>query len=427
MIAPGLHEVRSAAFVLENIKRLDFEPPDMVRFVHHVARWGDEGTDAKLVAFLESYWPENPAFRADLLREMAQGCQERGAGLPESGRQLAVALQERLLGSSNPTELTCGCNLAAALKLHEAAGPLEKLATGLDRPEGQRGEAMRALMAVDPEGATDVVGGMLRDAGAPLGLREQAANLLGQSGNEKARGVLIEALAVAPSRLQGGIAEALASSREGAQTLLEALEAGKASARILQSRGAELKLRNALGVAIEEPVARLLGSLPPADAAIQALIEERRPRFEAAAADGGRGAAVFKQHCAACHQIGGEGGRVGPQLEGIGVRGADRLMEDTLDPNRNVDQAFRSITLALDDGRVVTGLPLREEGVIVILADSKGEEVRVEKERIEERIEGNSSLMPANLAEQISESDYYDLLQFLLEHKEGGEPASPGS
>ena len=94
---------------------------------------------------------------------------------------------------------------------------------------------------------------------------------------------------------------------------------------------------------------------------------------------------MFEKHCGACHQLGGEGGRVGPQLDGVGVRGPERLLEDILDPNRNVDQAFRSVTLALENGQVLTGLPLREEGEIAVFADSKGEEIRVAMASIEER------------------------------------------
>ena len=58
--------------------------------------------------------------------------------------------------------------------------------------------------------------------------------------------------------------------------------------------------------------------------------------------------------------------QIGPQLDGIGIRGLDRLLEDTLDPNRNVDQAFRATTLVLKNGQILSGLVLREEGAIVV-------------------------------------------------------------
>ena len=125
-----------------------------------------------------------------------------------------------------------------------------------------------------------------------------------------------------------------------------------------------------------------------------------------------------------CHQIGGQGAKIGPQLDGIGIRGIDRLLEDILDPNRNVDQAFRSTTLALKNGQIVSGLVLREEGEVVVLADVQGKEVRVSKNTIEERSVSQLSPMPANLADQIPESDFNHLLAYLLAQRptEGNKP-----
>ena len=76
-----------------------------------------------------------------------------------------------------------------------------------------------------------------------------------------------------------------------------------------------------------------------------------------------------------CHTLASKGAKVGPQLDGVGIRGLDRLLEDVLDPNRNVDQNFRLTILNLKDGRVVRGLLLREEGEVYVMADDKGKEV----------------------------------------------------
>ncbi len=79
-----------------------------------------------------------------------------------------------------------------------------------------------------------------------------------------------------------------------------------------------------------------------------------------------------------------------------------------------MDQAFRSTTLALKNGQIVTGLVLREEGEIVVLADAQGKEVRVAKTNIDEKTVSQLSPMPANLVDQIPESDFYHLLAYLL-------------
>jgi len=123
---------------------------------------------------------------------------------------------------------------------------------------------------------------------------------------------------------------------------------------------------------------------------------------------------LFQTHCGNCHQIKNQGAKLGPQLDGIGGRGLERLLEDILDPNRNVDQAFRSTVLNLKDGKLVTGLFLRQEGKILVLADDKGKEVRIPEDSVERRSVSPMSPMPGNFAEQIPERDFYHLVAYLL-------------
>ena len=76
-------------------------------------------------------------------------------------------------------------------------------------------------------------------------------------------------------------------------------------------------------------------------------------------------------------------------------------MEDILDPNRNVDQTLRRVTnLALKNGQIVSGLLMREEGEVLIVADAQGKEVRVPKTSVDERSTSSLSPMPANLVDQ---------------------------
>jgi hypothetical protein len=74
--------------------------------------------------------------------------------------------------------------------------------------------------------------------------------------------------------------------------------------------------------------------------------------------------------------------------------------------------------LALWYGQVVSGLLLREEGDVLVLADAQGKEIRVPKPTVEERSTAQLSPMPANLAEQIAELEFYDLMTYLLSHRE---------
>src|SRR5262249_13264201 len=145
----------------------------------------------------------------------------------------------------------------------------------------------------------------------------------------------------------------------GAAALLALIESGHAAPRLLSLPSVSTKLGALKNADLDRRAAELTAKLPAPSAVIDALITDRRRAFVQAKTNTERGQAVFTKHCAACHQIEGKGAVIGPQLDGIGNRGVDRLLEDVLDPNRNVDVAFRTTTLRLTDGRVISGLMRR--------------------------------------------------------------------
>src|SRR5439155_14860230 len=159
-----------------------------------------------------------------------------------------------------------------------------------------------------------------------------------------------------------------------------------------------------------ERFARLTNGLASVAAELQKLIDERRAGFDADLASVDRGRAMFEKTCAVCHQIDGKGAVVGPQLDGIGNRGLERLIEDVLDPNRNVDPAFHTTNVTLKDDTAITGLLRREEGEVLVFADSTGKEITVPKKEIAERRESELSLMPSNFGDVLTAEEFYDLM-----------------
>ena len=425
--ALGVPMAESARFLLDYLGRQAAPAPDdqarsappptlgqQARYARHVARHGGAETEEGLIKFarLEKFPASD---RVVLLKSIQQGTQERGASLGPDARSLADEVAQTLLASAKGEEIQAGIDLAGSMKLEGARETLAKLIDGREAPTPRRNAAMTALVAIDPAGSVDRLGRVLRDAGEPVEAREQAGNLLNGLGKPEARALLVEALATAPARLQAAIATGLAQDRAGAEALLGAVAAGKASARPLQERGVSVRLEASGVPDVKARLEALLKDLPPADKRVQDLIEKRRAGFLAASnGDRSRGASVFEKNCAACHQLEGKGAKVGPQLDGVGLRGLDRLLEDTLDPNRNVDQAFRVTTLALDDGRIASGLLLRQDGEVLVLADAQGKEVRVSASTVDDRKLSQLSPMPANMAEQIEEADFYHLMTYLL-------------
>ncbi|MDZ4287094.1 MAG: PVC-type heme-binding CxxCH protein, partial [Prosthecobacter sp.] len=147
---------------------------------------------------------------------------------------------------------------------------------------------------------------------------------------------------------------------------------------------------------------------------LDALIAGRSTALAKANPDLAKGQQVFSANCAVCHQVGGQGGLIGPQLDGIGNRGAARLCEDILDPNRNVDAHFHLHALKLKDGLTTSGFLKGEVGQVTIIADAAGQEHRVPKSEIVEDQTIPMSLMPPVFGQTIPEADFVNLLSWLL-------------
>ena len=150
---------------------------------------------------------------------------------------------------------------------------------------------------------------------------------------------------------------------------------------------------------------------------LDTLIASRVSAFAKAKPDLEVGSNVFKMNCATCHQIKGEGGLIGPQLDGIGARGLERLCEDILDPNRNVDAHFHLHTLTMKDGSTFAGFLKAELGQIHLLADAAGKEQRISKKDIEKTEVTPLSLMPPTFGQTLDEATFMDLLGYLLNEK----------
>ena len=90
------------------------------------------------------------------------------------------------------------------------------------------------------------------------------------------------------------------------------------------------------------------------------------------------------------------------------------MVEDILDPNRNVDVAFRYSIVKLKKGQTVLGLKRREVGESIVFADLAGAESRIAKADIASQEQTSRSLMPEALGHAIPPADFSHLLEFLF-------------
>ncbi|HWE04655.1 MAG TPA: PVC-type heme-binding CxxCH protein [Tepidisphaeraceae bacterium] len=312
--------------------------------------------------------------------------------------------------------LQTAIEIAAPLKISELQSRVADVLADRDIDTETRIAAAKALPLLSDKSAVHEkeLASVLIDTTAPDALREAVAAALQQDTSPTAVSAFIMAISAAPQKLQLALAKSLAASPGGAEALLDGIAAGKASPRLLQ----DANVRERLGVSkpanLSERIAKLTANLPASDLAIQALINDRTRNFSRAKSNPQHGQQVFTQNCAVCHSVAGVGAHVGPQLDGIGIRGVARLSEDILDPSRNVDAAFRYNTYQLLSGDVLAGIPRREEGDTITVADSTGKEVQIQKSKVKRVVPSNLSLMPSNFGEILKVGDFDDLMGYLL-------------
>jgi putative heme-binding domain-containing protein len=118
--------------------------------------------------------------------------------------------------------------------------------------------------------------------------------------------------------------------------------------------------------------------------------------------------------CVKCHALGGQGGQVGPDLAGIGLRyNREDLMTSILEPSKVIAQGYETIVIETKKGVTLTGVFRGESGDAVNLTDAEGKSHRVLNNDIEERTFSAVSTMPNGLSDGMSLQDFADLVAFL--------------
>jgi putative heme-binding domain-containing protein len=416
-VCPGVHNTAAAHFLAERLKR-STEELSRRDFLHAVVRYGSAEDRAAMSGLIRDRLGNDPALQASLLKTTQRALQERGERLSAADATLAEEIIPGLLTAKTPSKVQDAIDLAQELKRPSTLEPLLGAIRGRTKGDAKlRAAAISAVVAIDPAASREPLSKLLLDENEDLAVREEIARALAGTNQPKAHEILIQALTNAPARLQSTIASGMAGSPQGGEKLLEAVTIGKASPRLLQDRGLVLKLQQAKIAKLDERLGNLTKGLPAADERLNEVMTRKKAAFAAGTWEPASGVAVFQKHCAACHQIGNQGAKIGPQLDGVGARGLDRLLEDILDPNRNVDQAFRTTVLETTAGQFISGLLLREDGEVYVMADAQGKEVRVPKSNVQNRTVGPLSPMPANFWEQVPDEDFPRLLAFLLSQR----------
>ena len=382
-----------------------------------------EGVKRQLATYSGS-----PAVQALLARTVQ-------AGRRASTRSVAL----NAMAAASPEELPEGWEdaVAAALGRTDAVEPALFAARSFPKPDGglpvlddalvevaldESADPGIRIRALDAAGSIDELQPALFDLAAglvtpasPVDVRGAAARVLSRATRSRSQLVAVAGLVpdVGPmelpllvrafgqstdpqvgSSLADGLADAGALSNLRADILAEASSGfdDEVRARLDSLLTGEVADLDEQGAVIDE----LLDSLPSGDIV--------------------RGQAVFNSTqtaCLACHAIGYQGGKIGPDLTRIGqIRERRDLLEALVYPSASFVRSYEPI-VAVAGEESYSGVPLEETDTHLVVALDADQQVRLARSDIEEVRPGTVSVMPSGLADDLTRNELADLLAFL--------------
>jgi len=122
-----------------------------------------------------------------------------------------------------------------------------------------------------------------------------------------------------------------------------------------------------------------------------------------------------KALCAKCHTVNRKGGRVGPTLDRIASRRSPEfIMESIVQPSKFIDPLFEAVQVITGEGKVLQGLRINETNFSIQLREENGRFHSLMKRDLEAFRVMDKSMMPDNLAEQLTVKQLHDIFAFLM-------------
>jgi putative heme-binding domain-containing protein len=342
-----------------------------------------------------------PELQAKVLAAIARCTRERG--VKPAGDLTKV---KRWFDHPNETISTEALLLAGLWKLEPLRADVQKLAG-----EGRRAAVDSLALLGTPEAAA-----FLKElATGDRALRLKQLGVIGLAAID-----IEQAAPLAPAVLSGDCTDvytAFLLRKGGAAALLKVLDA-----KTLSPDAARLGLRSMYAAGLQEPALReLLNSVVGLTARGKNVSQAQLTEWAARSrekGDAARGELVFRRKelsCFQCHAIGGAGGQVGPDFMSLGASApVDYLVESVLVPDAKQKEGYVSMQVLTKSGDILSGVRVRQNDKELVLRDAARDEMIIPIGSIELKKE-IGSIMPAGLADLLTDAEFLDLVRFLSE------------
>ena len=356
---------------------------------------------------------------------------------PQLKGRTQQALAELIGARNRPAEIERVIETAKKADIAAAFALIHSLAEGLQR-------AGSSLAKTDAKGALQPlfaqVARTTADVKAPEATRIAALQLLGATGYAESGTTLlallggnespaIQSAALATlarfadpalggeltkrwgsfsSRLKSEVLTVLLARPDRAATAMAALENGTIKPTELSAAQLQALLNHG-DLVLRARARRLLGNtLASRDSVVKTFLPALQLRGDAT-----RGKLLFTERCATCHRAGKEGFALGPDLVTVKNTGAEKLLVNILDPNREVAPQYLAFTVELKDDESLVALIVNETTTHVTLRMANGIEKTLPRTTVRGMKSSGQSLMPEGLEQNLTPQGLADLLEFI--------------
>ncbi|HTU20947.1 MAG TPA: PVC-type heme-binding CxxCH protein [Gemmataceae bacterium] len=321
-----------------------------------------------------------------------------GQGLQNSSRSLAQ------LWEKPPASLKDA--LAGVRPLFEQAA---KVSQDAKRSTAERIAALR-LLSRGPYALLASAATELLTPQTPPEVQSATVRALSLHPQSEVAGLLLAAWNGYSPTVRREVVEALFARTDRLPHLLNAIEQKKVLSNQLEPLRLE-QLRKHANVKVRERARRLLAGQAAPER--QKIVAAYRSALDLKA-EASRGKAVFKKNCVVCHRLENEGFEVGPDLlSALRNKSGEQLLNDILDPSREVDSRYLNYQITTKKGQVFSGLIAADTASSVTLRRGEKAEDTILREQIEDIQATGKSLMPEGLETQLSKQDLADLIAYL--------------
>jgi putative heme-binding domain-containing protein len=395
------------------------------RFIERMlgAREPDAAAVAAMLEYAAQQAPERASECVAAVSTNLNGLDEADRG--ELKQQLGPVL-EKLNADPRSEGYRLSIDLLAGrlgLASIDAAEVRRKLVS-TSEPESLRLQALEALVAFRDRRLLDVLPVVLASSSKRPEFAARVLAALGRVENPKLADVILAEYPKLPPEVQPLAIDLVMQREPWARKLLDAVLQNKLPKSVLDANHlrkiVESNDREALW-AVEKAFGKIRADRNPDR---EKIVAEMGEYLRANIGDPVAGRTVFKNLCAQCHTIYGEGGNVGPDITANGRASFEQLVSNVFDPSLVIGTDYQVSTVVTKDGRNLTGLIVENNERRVVVRMAGESEETVPRNNVEYTRLSKLSMMPEGVENVFSRKDLADLFAFLSLDKPPGDPTA---